>query len=131
MNHSKPTFPKQQLQESETLRVLRMKFHNYSKSQQITSIQPANNKSVKGQLKENVDLGMRQVMKSPVSELKYSLQNKANFTQKVNSHVEIDFAKKARELISKSLNKKIQSPDQISNQKTYIFQNKPLIPERS
>jgi len=132
MNYSRQSMVRGPTQESETLRLLRNKFHNYSKSQQISGARPLVEHSMKSTYKENEGLGWRQTMKSPAKiDQKYTLPGKYSITQNANNQVESDFTKKARELLAKSLSKKLQSPNQFLNPKTVAGPSKPKILEKS
>lgn len=132
MNYSKPTTIKQPIQESETLRLLRMKFHSYSKSQQISNYRPTVEQSMKSTFKENEGIGWRQSMKSPIREEgKYLDINKTAFTQKVNIQNESEFTKKARELLAKSLSKRLQSSNLHLNAKTIMPPKRISLAEKS
>lgn len=116
MNSSKQSASRAPAQESDTLRILRMKFHNYSKSQQISSVRPSAENTMKSTLKENDNAGWRQTMKSPMkNDSRYGLPAKYALTQKVNNVGESEFTRKARELLARSLTKKIQTPAQSPN----------------
>lgn len=109
MNNSKQVNTKSNIQESDTLRILRMKFHNYSKSQQISSVRPGAEQTMKSTLKENENSGWRQAVKSPLrNDSRNSAASKFGVTQKSNNVNESEFTRKARELLARSLSKKAQ-----------------------
>ncbi len=116
MNNSKQTNTRSTVQESDTLRILRMKFHNYSKSQQISSVRPGAEQAMKSTLKENENSGWRQAVKSPLrNDSRYGVPTKFGFTQKSNNVNESEFTRKARELLARSLSKKAQPTTHNSN----------------
>lgn len=87
--------------------MLRMKFHSYSRSQQISSVRPSADPSLKSALKENEGTGWRQVLKSPIRlECRTGVPAKFALTQKSNNISESEFTRKARELLARSLTKR-------------------------
>ena len=131
MSQSKKTIVNSLKPESETLRLLRMKFHNYSKSQQISSMRPSAEAPLKSTLKENEGIGFRQTLKMPFkNDQRFNLTTKSPFTQKNQNQMESEFTKKAREMLAKSLSKKQQTTTTHSTQKTLVSSFKIPPPEK-
>ena len=132
MSCLKQTIPKHYQQESETLRVLRLKFHNYSKSQQISSVRPSGENSLKSTLKENDGLNWRQTLKMPLkNQPKNGSISKIGLTQKPINQIESDFTKKAREVLMKNFNNKIVNSVQNCTKKQVLCSPKPPEKNRS
>ena len=131
MSQSKKNIVNPLKAESETLRMLRMKFHNYSKSQQISIVRPPGEQPAKTSLKENEVSGLRQTLKLPMrNDLKLAFTTKSPFLQKNQNVLESDFTKKAREMLARSLGKNQQTTTTHSTQKTHASSIKIMNPEK-
>ena len=102
--------------DSETMRVLRTKFHNYSKSQQIMLSHQNPDRSTRD-LKENKPFGFRQAYRSPIkNDFKPSIQ------RSTDKHT--DYQARSRDLLAKAISRKITSSQSFASKTPLLDKQK-------
>ena len=131
MSYIKQNIPKHLHQESATLRALRSRFHNYSKSQQVTSLRPSGDQCLKSTLKENDGMNWRQTLKiSQKNESKSISTAKTGLILKSPNRLDSEFTKKAREILAKNFPKKYSTSNQNITKSTLFASPKPAEKEK-